>query len=59
MLNPMDEDAEVRAIKHALESYELCHPNAQVTSYRQNSDRSASGSSTPTSGSWTRPSGMT
>jgi hypothetical protein len=37
MLNPMDEEAEVRAIKHALKSYELCHPNAQVTSYRQNS----------------------
>ncbi len=37
MLNPMDENAEVREIKQALSSYSRLHPNAKVDAYRQNS----------------------
>ena len=37
MLNPVDIDADVRAIKDVLELHKCSHPEAQVDSYRQNS----------------------
>ena len=37
MRNPMDDQAEVRAILATLEPYNILHPEAQIRSYRQNS----------------------
>ncbi len=37
MRNPMDDQAEIRAILAVLESHKVSHPEAQIKSYRQNS----------------------
>ena len=37
MRNPMDDQAEVRAILKLLESHKVSHPEAEIKSYRQNS----------------------
>jgi stress-induced morphogen len=37
VLNPADDQAEVRAIRGILESHKRSHPEAQISSYRQNS----------------------
>ena len=37
MLNPMNPDAEVQAIRDILETYRLSHSKAKIDAYRQNS----------------------
>ncbi len=57
MLNPIDENTEVNAIRETLKTYELLHPNAKVDAYRQNSGSIRVRIIDPDfSASWTRPS---